>query len=128
MEEEAEQKVKKERKETYMTRFLRIYCSLFRQKYGFSPMLNIARYRRPLKALVEARSEKQIQALLFIFFNWYGMTGNDQREQESLQKATFNPQWFFSCVNSYEAYARNVLGINLDNEPEVDKFLKDNYK
>ncbi len=110
-------------KETYIIRLLRFYGTLFKQQYGFHPTVNVPRFGKAMKELTQTHSEAQIKALLFIFFNWYGMDGTDQFEHEKLVKSTFNIHWFVSCLNSYEAYARNVLAIKMDIPEEVTKFL-----
>ncbi len=113
-------------KDTYILRLVRYYGALFKKQFGFNPTINIPRFGKAMKQLVETHTEDQIKALMIVFFNWYGMDGKDQFEHDKLMKATFNPQWFLSCINSYEAYLRNVLEINIDNAPILDKFLKDN--
>lgn len=123
-----EQKEEKKKQDTYITRLLRRYSFLFGKIYGFAPTVNIGRFGKTMKELMESRSEKQISALMIIYFQWHGMTGNDNYEYEKLTKSTHNPQWFGSTINQYEAYMRNVLHINMDDELELDTFIKNNYK
>lgn len=108
---------------TYILRVLSIYRDLFRQKYGFEPQVNIGRFGKSLKELMQTKTELQVAALLIVFFNWQGMTGNDPQEAEKLLKATHNPSWFFSTVTTYEAYLRNVQGLLLDDELKVKEFV-----
>jgi hypothetical protein len=104
-------------------RVLSIYNDLFRDKYGFSPTVNIGMFGKKLKELLTGKTEIQVAALLITFFNWHGMSGNDSSEQEKLLKAAFNVNWFFSTVTQYEAYLRNVMQLNLDNEKDTLGFV-----
>lgn len=111
------------RGKTYIIRIISIYTDLFRHKYGFHPQLPIARFGKAIKVLHSTHTELQIAALLIIFFEWAGMDGRDDWEKESLIKVTHNMGWFFNSVNKYEAYLRNVFGLNLDNEEGVREFV-----
>lgn len=111
------------RGKTYIMRVLSIYTDLFRHKYGFYPQLPIGRFGKALKVLHATHTEFQIAALLIIFFDWSGVDGNDDWEKQSLIKVTHNMGWFFNSVNKYEAYLRNVIALDMDNEEEVRKFV-----
>lgn len=111
------------RGKTYIMRVLSIYTDLFRHKYGFYPQLPIGRFGKALKVLHVTHTELQIAALLIIFFDWSGVDGNDDWEKQSLIKVTHNMGWFFNSVNKYEAYLRNVIALDMDNEEEVRKFV-----
>ncbi len=108
---------------TYIKRVLSIYTDLFRHKYGFYPQLPIGRFGKSLKVLMKDKTEMQVAALLVTFFNWAGMDGNDDFERDKLLKVTHNNGWFFNSVNKYEAYLRNVFGLNLDDEDTVRQFV-----
>lgn len=111
------------RGKTYILRVLSIYKDLFRDKYNTEPTIDIARFGKALKSLMQTKTELQVAALLVCFFNWHGITGYDQFENDKLLKATFNPFWFFSTVTSYEIYLRNVFGLDLDDELKVKEFV-----
>ena len=71
-------------------------------------------------------TELQVAALLIVFFNWKGMDGNDSFAYQKLLNANHNPQWFFSTVNTYESYLRNVFGLEMDDEDKVKSFVAQN--
>ncbi len=114
------------RGKTYILRVLSIYTDLFRYTYRFYPQLPIGRFGKALKVLMGSHTELQIAALLIVFFNWRGMDGNDTFEIQNLQKVTHNFGWFFSSVNKYEAYLRNIYGLDMDNEEDVRDFVSKN--
>jgi len=111
------------RGKTYILRVLSIYNDLFRYKYGFAPQVNIGRFG---KEIILDRTEIQISALMIIFFDWAGMSGESDFDRSKLVTATHPFAWFFSTMNQYEAYARNVLKLDFDNEEEVRNFVGEN--
>ena len=110
----------------YILRLFKVYSILFEDKFGFKPKINMGLFGKTIKSLVSDKTEIQIATLLVVFFNWRGMSGSDEYAHQRLVDATFNISWFKSSINSYEAYARNVICIDLDNEINVREFLKDN--
>lgn len=111
------------RGKSYVNRVKSVYCDLFNNKYGFYPDINMGRFGKALKTLMETKTELQISAMMIVFFDWAGMTGDDNFTRQKLIDATHNFAWFFSTVNQYEVYLRNVYGLDLDNEEEVRKFV-----
>lgn len=111
------------RGKTHILRVLSIYNDLFQATYGFAPQVPFGRFGKALNTLLQTKTELQISALLVCFFNWAGMSGNDNFEREKLIKSSHNPFWFFSTVNSYEAYLRNVYGLNFDDNSKVREFV-----
>lgn len=111
---------------TYMLRLLSMYNRLFRHKYGFSPSIDVGRFGKLAKQLVVSHTELQIACLMLVFFEWRGMSGSDEIAQKKLLDATFNPHWFGSTINQYEAYLRNVVQIDFDNNESLTKFIREN--
>ena len=60
---------------------------------------------------------------MIIFFNWAGMNGEDKLQRDRLVQATHNFGWFFSTVNNYEVYIRNVYELDFNNEDKVREFV-----
>ena len=116
-------KLPEHRGKTYILRLLSIYRDLFREKFGYNPTVDIPRWGKSCAELIKTRSELQISALLITFFNWRGMTGDDQYESDRLTKSANPFQMFFYNVNQYEAHLRNVQGLKFDDEDEVLKFV-----
>lgn len=100
-----------ERGKDPVKRLISLYGSLFSKEYGFTHKHNYGVLTKVFKELLGYYSEIQLATLLVIYFQWNGMTGNEQREREYLVKNTFPPLMFKSSINKYEAYVRNVLSI-----------------
>lgn len=111
------------RGKTYILRVLSIYRDLFYSTYGFYPIVPFGRFGKTLKTILESKTELQVSALLICFFNWHGMTGNDDFEYKKITQVSHNPFWFFSSINTYESYMRNVFGLDLDDEVKVRQFV-----
>ncbi len=116
-------KLPETRGKTYILRVLSIYRDLYRNKYGCEPEVNIGRFGKALKNLLTTKTELQVSAMLVAFFNWRGMDGASDFEQNKLTAAAHNFSWFFSTVNVYEVYLRNVFGLALDDELKVREFV-----
>lgn len=114
------------RGKTYIFRVLSIYTDLFRNKYGFSPQVSIPRFGKLLKDLMQTKTEMQIASMMIVFFNWRGMQGNSDYDENKLISATHSFAWFFSTINQYETYLRNVHKLDFDNEEEVKVFVSTN--
>lgn len=112
-----------ERGDTYIKRVYTIYADLFKDKYGFSPTINFGRFAKSVKELIDMKSEMQIAALLIIFFNWTGMNGDDEWEQNKLLENAHNPTWFFSTITKYELYLRKMYGLDLDDAIKTREFV-----
>lgn len=111
------------RGKNYITRIISIYIDLFRDKYGFVPQITYSRWGRQLKSLIENHSELQIASMLIVYFNWKGMAGDDDWAEQKLIDAGHNLGWFFSTVNTYQIYLRNVFNLEFDNEDKVKEFV-----
>jgi hypothetical protein len=127
-EEEKKGKLPDSLGKTYIQRLMSIYTRLFKKKYDFAPKIDFGRFGKGMKTLIETHTEIQIASMLTVFFNWHGMTGTEDFAYKKLLEATFNPQWFFSTTNQYEAHIRNVSGFNFDDEVEMMNFIRNNLK
>lgn len=116
-------KLPSSRGKSYILRILSIYNDLFFSMYGFYPQISIPRLGKDLKELIQSRTELQIATLLICFFNWSGMSGDNDFERDKLIKNTHNINWFFNSVNTYEAYMRNVYKLDFDNDEKVKEFV-----
>lgn len=108
---------------TPIQRIKSIYCDLFRDKYGFEPTLKMAIMGSCIDNLLENKTEFQVSALLISFFEWRGMDGSSDFEANKLIGATHPFSWFYSSINSYETYLRNVFHLKFDDPREVAKFV-----
>lgn len=108
---------------TRIQRITSIYQDLFRYKYGIFPTLLMIKVGSCIDILCKTYTELQISAMMISFFEWKGMSGDDMFEQNRLQEATHPFSWFYSSINKYEIYLRNVHGLKFDDEKEVKKFV-----
>lgn len=104
-------------------RVVSIYSDLYRYLYGILPKLKMAVVGASIDKLLESYSEIQIAALMVIFFNWYGMNGDSEFEYKKLLDATFPFAWFYSSINKYEIYLRNVYKLEFDDIEKTRDFV-----
>jgi hypothetical protein len=109
-------------------RVISIYASLFQDKYGFKWKGNYAMYGKFVKQLLEDYTEVQLAFLLIVFFNWKGMADDNQRDQDFLCNIAFPITAFMKGVTKYEAYTRNVLGKDFDNEEALYKDISIHFR
>lgn len=114
------------RGKTYILRVLSVYRDLYRDLYGCDPTVNIGRFGKSLKSLVETKNELQIAALLITFFNWRGISDESDFDRQKLIASAHNPQWFFSTINQYEIYLRNVRNLEFDDNDKILEFVAKN--
>ena len=107
------------RGETATKRLLSIYRDCFKYVYGFGYKPMFARDYKIFKDLLESYTELQIARMLTIFFSWRGMDGVDDREHNYYTKATFPLTLFKATLSKYEAYIRNILQEDFDNDEEL---------
>lgn len=113
----------KHRGTTYILRLVSIYKDLFRDRYGYEPTINIGRVGKELKPLLLTHTELQLSAMMIIFFTWAGMVGDNDFERNKLCQASHPFAWFFSSLNQYETYLRNVFKLDLDSDCDTLEFV-----
>ncbi len=111
------------RGQTRIQRVTSIYKDVYRYKYGCLPTLRMAQVGGCIDILSEKYTELQIAAMIITFFEWKGMDGNDMFEQNKLQGAAHPFGWFYTGVDKYEVFLRNVHGLKFDDEVECRKFV-----
>ena len=97
------------------------YTALFRKLYGFAPTISFPRSGAVIKRLLKDFTEFQSYLLICVHFNWKGVEGTNEFEHKRLKDRAFPIEWVTFNVNPYQAYIRNVLEIDFDNEEEVKK-------
>lgn len=97
-------------------RLLTIYNDCYKYVYGVPYKPNYQKDLSVLKRLTQRFTECQLARMLVIHFNWYGMSGNNERDNIFLKEALFSIGLFSSNLNKYEVYIRNVLGENFDDD------------
>jgi hypothetical protein len=111
------------RGKTRIQRVVSIYNDLYRSTYGVSPHLQMAKIGTCIDALSKRYTELQISAMLIAFFNWAGMDDGSEFEKKKLISATHPFTWFYTGINQYEIYLRNVTELKFDDENEVRTFV-----
>lgn len=111
------------RGKTYIQRIVSVYSDLFKDKYGFYPTVNYGQIGKLIQQLIDNKTELQIASLLIVFFDWAGITGGDEFERDKLLKACYPFGWFYSSINQYEVWLRNVYKLEFDNEEVVREFV-----
>lgn len=111
------------RGKNYIVRIMSVYSDLFKDKYGFKPVIPFGRVGKLLKTLIETHTEIQIAAMLIVFFDWAGMDGGSDFDREKLINAAHSFGWFYGSINQYEIYLRNIQNLNMDSEDDVREFV-----
>jgi len=103
---------------TPVKRLITIYRDLYINKYGKTDSLSSLHGQLNIifGSIIKDLSEIQIAALLIIFFNWNGITGNDEYAKQKLAKAMYPIGYFKTGLPNYETYARNVLNMPFDDD------------
>lgn len=98
------------RGKTPITRLISVYASLYRYTYSFDIKSGVyGQLGSVFKKLLVDYSEIQISWLLCVFFDWKGMTGENQQEENWLSENSHSIFQFKSGVPKYELYVRNIL-------------------
>ena len=104
------------------------YMALFSKLFGFSPTINFPMSGAVIKKWLKDLNEWQINTLIIIHFNWRGMDGNDEYIYKRLRDNAFPLTWISNNINAYQAYIRNVIGLDFDNEEVLKKYVSDYLK
>lgn len=113
------------RGETKIKRVMSVYIDLFKSKYDAIPF-NLKITDEAIDALSKCYTEIQISAMLISFFNWAGMSGDDNFARQKLIDAVHPFGWFYKTVSQHEVYLKNAFGLKFDDEHEIREFVK-NY-
>ncbi len=107
------------RGKTPATRLLTIYKDCFKYVYGFDYKPMFARDLKFFKDLLQSYTELQLARMLTIFFSWHGMEGTNDKDHAFYTQMTFPITFFKTTLSKYEAYIRNVLKEDFENEEEL---------
>jgi hypothetical protein len=104
------------------------YSALFKRLYGFSPTISFPKTGAVIKRLLNDFTESQCELLICVHFNWRGMDGTDEFQYKSLADRAFPLEWLGLRANAYQAFIRNKLGINFDDDTAVKQAVADYIK
>lgn len=99
------------------------YIAVFNKMYGFNPVINFMMSGVIIKRLLKDFNEWQIQMFILVHFNWKGMEGNDEFVYKRLKDNAFPFNWITNNINAYQAYIRNVLGLDFSDEKVLQDYL-----
>lgn len=104
------------------------YIAIFNKMYGFNPTVSFPRTGAIIKRMLQDFNEWQIQLFICVHFNWRGMDGTDEFNFKRLRDKAFPIEWIPNNVNSYQAYIRNVLGLDFDDEKVLKEYISNYIK
>lgn len=113
---------------TPIKRILSIYGTLWYQKYGYYQKVNFGVFTKKVSELLKQHSELQIALYLTTYFNWYGVSGNSEKEYKFVLESTFPITLFCSMINKFELYQRNVRKVDVDDPQTVYREVQDYFK
>lgn len=113
---------------TPLKRIVYIYTIIWDCLYGFKPTIQWGIVGKLLKPLYTEYSEIQVAALVCLHFTWHGSTGEDNFTFKILQDKCFPLEWIPKSANAYRAYITNSLGIDWDNQQEMQDFVINSVK
>jgi len=108
-----------------LKRIINFYSKIFLSKYGFNPVISYPRIGKLFKPILEQFSEQQIALMIMIHFDWRGVDGNDDFTHRRLTDACHPMDWIPRNINQYQAFIRNVLNINFDDDVEITEIIKE---
>lgn len=108
-----------------LKRIIKFYSKVFVSKYGFVPMISYPRIGKLFKPILEQFSENQIALMIVIHFDWRGVDGNDTFTHRRMVDACHPLDWLPKNINQYQAFIRNVLNINFDNDEDIIEIIKE---
>lgn len=114
---------------TYIMRLHYIYRYLWSKKYGVKlTTSNIGMFGKVMKSLISTHTEKQIAILLLTYFNWYGGSGDNEKENKYLSDKGFPVTLLPSKIDILVAYLTNNIGVCYDKQEDVDKYFIRSFK
>lgn len=111
---------------------LTFYKGLFYRYFGFEPVINYGRDGAVINKLLGENgyglTKSQLKLFITIHFHWKGMEGDDAFSYKRLRDNCFPIGWITTNVNSYTAYAKNVLNIDVSSDAEIDAYIAEFLK
>lgn len=104
---------------TPLVRLVTFYSRVFKHRYGFYPRVSYPKIGGVYRTILSQLSETQIAMMILLHFEWKGASGEDEFVYKTLSNNSFPMEWVPKNSNSYEAYIRNVLNINFDDDEEI---------
>ncbi|NHZ85806.1 MAG: hypothetical protein GWP19_07985 [Planctomycetia bacterium] len=107
-------------------RIVAFYTLLWKEIYGTPYMVdNWGKLGKNFKSILENYTEYQIAAFIITHFNWHSLSGDNNFTYEKLRDAGFPLDWIPYNINQYTAYLQNTVGIDMQNNEEVKKYVNE---
>lgn len=114
---------------SYIMRLHYIYRYLWKRKYGTRLVSStIGAFGKAMKTLHENNTEQQIAILLLTYFNWYGGSGDDAKENKYLSDKGFPPYLMINKIDIFVAYLTNNIGLCYTDESKVEEYFTKQFK
>lgn len=105
---------------SWVQRVAHVYRKLWLSTYGRLPVVeNYGKVGKLLKPLKDNYSEYQIALMLMQYFEWYGLSGDDEFLHRRLYDNAFPLTWFHNYADAIVVF----LGDTFDNHEEVEKIV-----
>lgn len=107
---------------SWVIRMMFVYSRLWLSTYGRLPIVaNYGKVGKLLKPYKDNFSEYQLALMLMQYFEWYGVSGDDDFVHRKLYDNAFPIVWFHNYADAIAVF----LGETLDNHKEVEKLVDD---
>lgn len=96
---------------TPIARLMTAYNGLWLAKFGIERVArDFPRFGKAMKGLLESFTEIQITILMDTYFDWMGVSGDSQKDNDFLAGNGFSVEIMSKRVDILIAYVKNVLG------------------
>lgn len=110
---------------TWILRIVKFYSLLWFSTYGRLPIVtNYGKLGKLLKPYKDNYSEYQLALMLMQYFEWYGVSGDDEFQHRRLQQNTFPLEWFKSYADPIAVFLSEVI----DDEKQVERLVNNKLK
>lgn len=107
---------------SWVQRLVHVYGKLWLSTYGRLPiMANYGKVGKLLKPFKDHYTEYQLALMLMQYFEWYGLSGDDDFAHRKLYDNAFPLVWFHNYADAISVF----LGDTLDDHKEVEKLVDD---
>lgn len=109
---------------TPILRLASMYQEIWRSKYGSeNKKLELPRFGKTMKKLLESNTETQITALLFTYLFWYGIDDNNDKEYSYLENIGFPVEFIIKKYDDLVSYLTHSARIVYNDPNEINRYL-----
>jgi hypothetical protein len=111
-----------------LARLINYYGQKFRKRYGTGYTANYQKVGGILKSTMANYTEYQIAFLIDLHFQWQGATGNSPFIKRRLEENCYPLEWLPQNINAMIPFAKNKLGVDINNKVEIKRLVDKNLK